>query len=381
MRSFVRTDKRPIAEWWRTVDRTLVFGVAFLAVFGIFVSVQTGSAAEIRVGQDAAYYYGRHILYTAMALGLLIFLSMRTVREVRQLAILLYVGALGALLLTLLIGPEVNGAQRWLRLGPLSVQPSEFLKPAFVVLTAWALSEGNRLPGFPGRTLALGLLIAPMFLFLLQPDVGQTILLTAVWGALLFAAGLPWAWTIGLGFAAGVLLTMAYFVFPHVAHRIDMFVLGSESGRSQVDFALEALRNGGLFGTGPGEGTVKNSVPDAHTDFAFAVMGEEMGLWTCMAVALLFLAIISRGLLRTFAERDHFVQLAAAGLFLLFGMQAFINMGVNLQMLPATGMTLPFISYGGSSLVATGVTLGFALALTRKRAGYGHRRRKNHEQF
>ena len=381
MRGFIRTDKRPVAEWWRTVDRTLVFGVAFLAVFGIFVSVQTGSAAEIRVGQDAAYYYGRHVLYTALALGLLIFLSMRTVLEVRQLATVLYLGALVAVLLTLVIGPEINGAQRWLRLGPLSIQPSELLKPAFVVLTAWALSEGNRLPGFPGRSLALLLLIAPMFLFLMQPDVGQTILMTAVWGALLFAAGLPWGWTIGLGVAAGMALATAYFVFPHVANRIDMFVLGSDGGRSQVDFALDALRHGGFRGTGPGEGTVKSSVPDAHTDFAFAVMGEEMGLWTCMFVAFMFLAIITRGLMRTFSERDHFVQLAAAGLFLLFGMQAFINMGVNLQMLPATGMTLPFISFGGSSLLATGVTLGFALALTRKRAGHTRRRRRAHEQF
>ncbi len=379
MRALIRTDKRPVTEWWRTVDQVLVFGVIGLGIFGVFVSVATGSATEFRGGQEAAYYYGRHIIYTMIALGTLIALSMRSVREIQQLATILYVGALAAVLLTLLVGPEVNGAQRWLRLGPLSVQPSEFLKPAFVVITAWALSEGNRLPGFPGRTLALMLLIAPMFLFLMQPDVGQTILMTAVWGALLFAAGLPWGWTIGLGVAAGMALATAYFVFPHVANRIDMFVLGSDAGRTQVDFALDALRNGGLMGVGPGEGTVKGSVPDAHTDFAFAVMGEELGLWTCLAVALLFLGIIARGLVRTFSERDHFVQLAAAGLFLLFGMQAFINMGVNLGLLPATGMTLPFISYGGSSLMATGVTLGFALALTRKRAGFTRRRRRPHD--
>ncbi|MBN4046641.1 cell division protein FtsW [bacterium AH-315-P15] len=369
MRAPARTDKRPFTEWWRTVDQVLVLSVTGLAVFGVFVSVATSNATEIRGGPEAFYYFGRHILYTVAALGALILLSMRSVREVQGLATLLYVGALVAVLLTLLIGPEINGAQRWLRMGPLSVQPSEFLKPAFVVMAAWVLSEGNRLPGFPGRALALLLLAAPMFLFLLQPDVGQTVLLTAIWGALLFAAGLPWGWTIGLGVLAAMMLATAYMVFPHVASRIDMFVLGSQTGRSQVDYALEALRNGGLRGVGPGEGTVKSSVPDARTDFAFAVMGEELGLWTCMAVALLFLSIVARGLIRTLSERDHFVQLAAAGLFLLFGMQAFINMGVNLGLLPATGMTLPFISYGGSSLVATGVTLGFALALTRRRAG------------
>lgn len=371
---WLRTDKRPITDWWRSVDRVGVLTVTGLAIFGVFVSVATSNATQMRDGDVALILYGKHMLYTAMALGALVFLSMRTVRETQQLATLLYVGALIAVILTLLIGPEVNGAQRWLRLGPLSVQPSEFLKPAFVVMVAWALSEGNRMPGFPGRTLALMLLLAPMFLFLLQPDVGQTVLMTAVWGALLFAAGLPWAWTVGLGGLAMVMLTAAYYVFPHVANRVDMFVShGSTEGATQVDYALEALRNGGLRGVGPGEGTVKAFIPDAHTDFAFAVMGEELGLWTCMAVAILFLAIVARGLIRTMVERDHFVQLAASGLFLLFGMQAFINMAVNLGLLPATGMTLPFISYGGSSLVATGVTLGFALALTRRRAGGVHR--------
>jgi cell division protein FtsW len=346
-----------------------VLAIVGLAIFGMFVSVATSSATESRGGPDAIYFFGRHILYTLAALGFLVVLSMRSVREVRNMAAVLYVAALIALVLTLLIGPEINGAQRWLRMGSFSVQPSEFLKPAFVVLVAWSLSEGNRIPGFPGRSLSLLLLGAPMFLFLLQPDVGQTLLMTAVWGALLFAAGLPWGWTVGLAVMAGMMLATAYMVFPHVAQRIDFYVMGSDAGRTQVDFALEALRNGGFIGVGPGEGTVKASVPDAHTDFAFAVMGEELGLWACMAVAALFLAIVTRGMMRALAAQDHFVQLATAGLFLLFGMQAFINMGVNLGLLPATGMTLPFISYGGSSLVATGIALGFALALSRKRAG------------
>jgi len=369
MKAYARSDRRPITEWWRTIDRVTVLAIVGLAIFGMFVSVATGSATESRGGPDAIYFFGRHILYTLLALGVLLLLSMRSVREVRNMAAVLYVGALIALVLTLLIGPEINGAQRWLRMGLFSVQPSEFLKPAFVVLVAWSLSEGNRIPGFPGRSLSLLLLGAPMFLFLLQPDVGQTLLMTAVWGALLFAAGLPWGWTIGLAVMAGMMLATAYMVFPHVAQRIDLYVMGSDAGRTQVDFALEALRNGGFIGVGPGEGTVKTSVPDAHTDFAFAVMGEELGLWACMAVAALFLAIVARGMMRALAAQDHFVQLATAGLFLLFGMQAFINMGVNLGILPATGMTLPFISYGGSSLVATGIALGFALALGRKRAG------------
>lgn len=369
MRAFARADRRPVTEWWRTTDQMSIAVIVGLAVFGMFVSVATTSATELRGGPDAVYFFGRHILYTMMALGVLLLLSMRTVREVRNLAIALYVLAVFAMILTVLVGPEINGAQRWLRLGPFSVQPSEFLKPAFVVLVAWSLSEGNRIPGFPGRMLSLGLLGAPMILFIMQPDIGQTLLMSAVWGALLFAAGLPWAWTIALAVMALMMLASAYVLFPHVASRIDMYVMGAEGGRTQVEFALEALRNGGFIGVGPGEGTVKGSVPDAHTDFAFAVMGEELGLWACMAVAALFLSIVARGLMRALSSQDHFVQLATAGLFLLFGTQAFINMGVNLGLLPATGMTLPFISYGGSSLVATGVTLGFALALGRRRAG------------
>jgi cell division protein FtsW len=180
---------------------------------------------------------------------------------------------------------------------------------------------------------------------------------------------LPLAWTIGLAVAAGMALGAAYVIFPHVTDRINAYLMGTEGGLTQVDFALRAMRNGGLFGTGPGEGTVNVHVPDAHTDFAFAVMGEELGLWTCIVVAIIFLVIVARGIIRSMGERDHFVQLAAAGLFLLVGMQAFINMGVNVGLLPAKGMTLPFISYGGSSLIATGITLGFALALTRRRAG------------
>lgn len=369
MSRFSRTDRSALTEWWRTIDQPTLICILGLAVFGVFVSVATGSASEARGVGIAAQYFVRHAIFTAIAIGTMIFLSMRSVREVKTLALFLYVGALIALALTLVIGPEINGATRWLRFGPMSVQPSEFLKPAFVVLVAWMLSSGNRQPGFPGYSLALFLLFAPLFLLLLQPDVGQSILLTAVWGALLFAAGLPLAWTIGLAVTAGVSLGAAYVVFPHVTARINTYIMGSDTGLTQVDFALRAMRNGGFFGTGPGEGTVKAHVPDAHTDFAFAVMGEELGLWTCIAVALIFLVIVARGIMRAMGERDHLVQLAASGLFLLVGMQAFINMGVNVGLLPAKGMTLPFISYGGSSLVATGIAFGFALALTRRRAG------------
>ncbi len=369
MSRFSRTDRSAMVEWWRTIDQPTLICILGLAIFGVFVSVATGSASEARGLGVAAQYFVRHAIFTGFAIAALLLVSMRSVREVRTLGIILFVGALGAMALTLLIGPEVNGATRWLRFGPLSVQPAEFLKPAFVVLVAWTLSQGNRVPGFPGYSLALFILLAPLFLLLLQPDVGQSVLLTAVWGALLFAAGLPFVWTVGLAVAAGVMLGAAYVIFPHVTDRINAYLMGTEGGLTQVDFALRAMRNGGLFGTGPGEGTVKVHVPDAHTDFAFAVMGEELGLWTCIAVAVIFLVIVTRGIIRSMGERDHFVQLAAAGLFLLVGMQAFINMGVNVGLLPAKGMTLPFISYGGSSLVATGITLGFALALTRRRAG------------
>ena len=275
---------------------------------------------------------------------------------------------------TLFIGPEIKGAQRWLLFGPFSLQPSEFVKPAFVVLAAAALAESNRTPAFPGSLLAGGLFLAVAAVLVMQPDFGQTTLLTIVCAALFFLAGMKWQWLAGFGGAGVVGAVGAYFLVPHVASRIDRFINPDHGDTFQVDTALNAFGQGGLMGVGPGEGSVKFVLPDAHTDFIFAVAGEEFGLIACTILIALFGVIVVRALNRALAERDHFIQLAAAGLAVMFGLQAFINIAVTLSLIPAKGMTLPFVSYGGSSMLALAMTTGMLLALTRKRAASAHRR-------
>ncbi|WP_293807348.1 putative peptidoglycan glycosyltransferase FtsW, partial [uncultured Bosea sp.] len=265
-------------------------------------------------------------------------------------------------------GVEVKGARRWLTLGPLgSVQPSEFLKPAFVVMAAWAFAEGTRRPDLPGTILALLLLPFTIVPLVLQPDFGQTMLVSLVWAGLFFVAGLHWFWVIGLGGIGAVGIVVAYEFVPHVRARIERFMDKGSGDSFQVDTALESFAQGGWLGKGPGEGTVKRILPDAHTDFIFAVTAEEFGIVVCMLLVALFAVIVIRALFVAQKAEDPFIRLAVTGLALLFGIQAAINMMVNLHMMPAKGMTLPFISYGGSSLLSLAVGTGFLLALTRRR--------------
>jgi cell division protein FtsW len=273
----------------------------------------------------------------------------------------------------LLVGPEIKGAHRWLVFGPLSVQPSEFVKPAFVVLAAAALAERNRVAGFPGLAVASTLFAVVAVLLVLQPDFGQTLLLSMVFAGLLFLVGMRWYWMAaigGLGLAGAV---GAYLLVPHVASRIDRFIDPDAGDRFQVNTALNAFMHGGITGVGPGEGELKVRLPDAHTDFIFAVAAEEFGLAVCVGLVLLFGVVIWRTLQRAQEETDHFIQLASAGLAMLFGLQALINVAVSLNLMPAKGMTLPFVSYGGSSMLAMAVTIGMLLALTRQRF-LAHRR-------
>jgi len=272
---------------------------------------------------------------------------------------------LGALVLTaatLFIGVEVKGATRWLRFGGLSLQPSEFLKPALIVVAAWLFAEQRRGGAAPAAIAAFVLYFVCVVLLLRQPDFGQTVLLTTGFGALFFLAGMPWIWTAALGAFALLGSGAAYLVFPHVASRVDRFL-------HQIDRAIEAIGRGGLFGRGPGEGEVKHVLPDAHTDFIFAVAAEEFGLIACLAIVALFATVVWRGFLAALRLNDPFLQLASAGLTVLIGLQAFINVAVNLNMIPPKGMTLPFVSYGGSSMLAMAVTAGLLLAITRRRPG------------
>jgi cell division protein FtsW len=306
-------------------------------------------------------------MYLAPAFVVLIATSFLAPRHIRRVAMIVFAASLALTAATLVFGAEVKGSRRWIVLAGINIQPSEFLKPAFVILTAWLFAESARRAEMPANTVAFGLLALVIGLLVLQPDFGQTMLIVLVWGALFFMAGMRWIWVIGLAGAAVAGLAGAYFTVPHVTKRITRFLDKSSGDTFQIDAALESFTRGGWLGRGPGEGTVKRILPDSHTDFVFAVAAEEFGIMLCLAFVGLFALIVMRALLHAFRSEDAFTRFAVAGLAMLFGLQSAINMMVNLHLLPAKGMTLPFISYGGSSLISLAYGMGVLLALTRER--------------
>ncbi|MBI1238424.1 MAG: cell division protein FtsW [Alphaproteobacteria bacterium] len=368
MIALARTDKNVVAEWWWTIDRVQLAMLLALMGVGLLFLLAASPAVAMRLGQDPFYFVSRQVLFLLPAAAAMAALSLLSPKEVRRAALGLLAAGIVLLVLTLLIGPQLNGARRWLTLGALTVQPSEFVKPAFVVVSAWLLADARSAAGMPAVLSAVGLLALVGGLLILQPDFGQTLLLCVVWGAMFFVAGISMVFVVSLGAAVLGGLGVAYLTLPHVAERVARFLSSGDSdGTEQVDRALQAFEKGGFLGVGPGQGQVKFHVPDAHTDFIFSVIGEEFGALVCVLLVLLFSMIVLRGILRAASIGDGFSQLAATGLFAMFGLQALINMAVNLQLMPAKGMTLPFISYGGSSVVAIAITMGFALALTRRR--------------
>ncbi|MCE9523642.1 MAG: putative lipid II flippase FtsW [Alphaproteobacteria bacterium] len=369
-----RTDRSMLAYWWWTVDRWSLAAIATLIAAGTLLTLAASPAVAGRIGLEPFYFVYRQLSFVAPSLLVIFIVSLLGPRDVRRLALGIFALALVLMVATLFVGPEIKGAQRWLLFGPFSLQPSEFIKPAFVVLAAAALAESNRVAGFPGSALAGALYVLVAGVLVLQPDFGQTLLLTIVCASLFFLAGMRWQWLAGLGGAAVTGAIVAYFLVPHVASRIDRFVNPDHGDSFQVNTALSAFGQGGLMGVGPGEGSVKFVLPDAHTDFIFAVAGEEFGLAACTILIALFGVIVVRALRRALEERDHFIQLSAAGLAVMFGLQACINIAVTLSLIPAKGMTLPFVSYGGSSMLALALTTGMLLALTRRRAASAHRR-------
>jgi cell division protein FtsW len=366
--SFSREDRSRLAGWWFTVDHVLLIAILILIGAGLVFSLAASPSVALKKGLPAYYFVERHVIFSALGALVVVVLSFLTTRETRRFALLVLFVALAGLVAVHLTGKEINGARRWLSLGGHSLQPSEFLKPAFVVISAWLLAEARQRPEMPGLWLAVGLYAFVASLLVLQPDVGQTLLLSLVWGALFFVSGQPLIYAaaiVALGLAA---LVGAYFTFPHVEARVDRFLDPAPGDNSQVDRALQSFTQGGFFGRGPGEGTIKSSLPDAHTDFIFAVIAEEYGAIACLAIVLLFGFIVLRALYRAGQEPDLTVKLATIGLALVFGLQALINMGVNVGLLPAKGITLPYLSAGGSSTLAISITLGMLLALTRRRA-------------
>jgi cell division protein FtsW len=361
-----RVDTSPVANWWWTVDRWFLAAFLTLMGLGVVLSFAASPAVAERIGLDSFHFATRQIIFTLPALGALLFISFLDARQIRRVSIVLLVIMLILMVVVLYIGVEVKGARRWVSLAGLSIQPSEFLKPAFVVICAWLFAEHARQPDIPGNLFAMILLGLVLALLVAQPDLGQTMLVLGTWGAMFFMAGMSWFWiaafgAIGIGGAFA-----AYTIFPHVAGRIDRFLTG-EGDTFQVDMGREAFLHGSWWGVGPGEGTVKKIIPDSHADFVFSVAGEEFGIVLCLVIMLLFAFIVIRGLSIALKEKDDFTRYAVAGLVIVFGLQSIINMAVNLQLMPAKGMTLPFISYGGSSQIAVALSMGMVLALTRKR--------------
>lgn len=361
-----RIDRGPVAEWFWTIDRLFLMAFITLIGLGLMLSFAASPAVAERIGLHSFFFVQRHAMFIVPSLAIMLGLSFLSPRKIRRVAAVLLILSLFLMVFALFFGMEVKGARRWISIGTFSLQPSEFMKPAFVVICAWLLAERARHPDIPGNFLSAILWMMVVGLLVAQPDFGQTILTSVVWGGMFFMAGMPWLWIIALGGLGVGGLLFAYTIFPHVAGRIDRFWTG-EGDTFQVDTAREAIIRGNWFGQGPGEGIVKRIIPDSHTDFIFAVAAEEFGIIFCMLLVAIFAFIVLRGLFHSYRERDDFVRFAVAGLVLQLGMQSMINIGVNLELMPAKGMTLPLISYGGSSMMAISVTAGFILALTRHR--------------
>ena len=368
---FSRNDQSPIAQWFWTVDRGLLGAALALMGLGVMLSFASSPAAILADQSitDPFHYSWRMIVWATGGVGLMLTMSLLSPRGVRRIAVLGLLGAIVVMALLPFLGDTVKGAARWVNLGPFSLQPSEFAKPSLIVFAAWMFAEGQKGQGVPGVSIAFGFYVVTVALLLIQPDIGQTLLITTTFMAVFFMAGVPLRWVavlLGL-FAAG--MTAIYMLFPHVQSRVAKFIAPGVEDTHQIDRASEAIRAGGLVGRGVGEGVMKRSVPDLHTAFIASVGAEEFGLVLSLIMIGLYAFIVFRGMGRAMKLNDPFEQTAAAGLFMLIGLQASINVAVNLNLIPTKGMTLPFISYGGSSMMAMGLTMGFALALTRRRPG------------
>ncbi|HIJ63703.1 MAG TPA: putative lipid II flippase FtsW [Rhodospirillaceae bacterium] len=364
-----RTDTSVIGRWWWTVDRWTMAALALLAGIGAMLILAASPAVAERIGTDHFHFVRRQFVFLPPAMLVIFAVSLLPPRQIRRLAAVGFLGAMLLMAATLMLGQEIKGATRWVSLAGITIQPSEFIKPTFAVVAAWMFTEQRLGNGVPGNAISLGLYLLVAALLLLQPDVGMTLVVSAVWFVEFFLAGLPLVWVL-LGMVTGLGgLVAAYFTFSHVASRIDRFLDPSAGDSYQVTTALHAFHSGGLLGRGPGEGRVKAVLPDAHTDFIMAVAGEEFGLILCLLVVGLFAFIVLRGFARMLAEENLFVLLATSGLLVQFGLQAIINLASTLHLMPTKGMTLPFISYGGSSMLALALGMGMVLALTRKRYG------------
>lgn len=367
MQVFRRSDRSPLAEWWRTVDKGLIAAALILIGAGMVLSLAAGPAAANKLGLgDPFYFVYRQAAFGIVAAGLLVGTSMLGPVWARRVCGIVFVICFLMMAGLLLFGHEAKGAKRWFRIWGTTFQPSEIVKPALVVLSAWLLAQREKFPAGPWAPIAFAFYAVTVGLLLLQPDVGQAALLTAVFVIVFFVTGLPWLWASGFVVGGSLLGAGLYTLLPHVRNRVNSFLFPSENDTFQIDRAREAIERGGLFGVGPGEGQVKRVLPDAHTDFVYSVAGEEFGLAMLALLTMLFAVISIKGVMDASRQKDTYQRAAGVGLYALFGLQAAVNMSVNLSLIPPKGMTLPLISSGGSSLLGSALTLGLALALTRR---------------
>jgi cell division protein FtsW len=359
-----------LGKWWRSVDQWTIWATGLLFLIGLVLGLAASPPLAEKNGLPHFHYFVRQIVFGVLAMGTMLTLSLATPKQVRRLSVIAFGLWFVAVLLLPVFGTDFGkGATRWYSIpGIASLQPSEFLKPFFVVFAAWLFSASADPHGPPGTFLSMVLAGAVAASLAMQPDFGQATLILGVWGMMYFVAGAPAVLLAGLGGAVIAAGFVAYESFPHFAARIDAYLAAEVQPLTQIGYATDAILSGGLFGVGVGEGTVKWSLPDAHTDFIIAVAAEEYGLLFCLVIIALFVFVVARSLLRLLRETDPFCRLAGLGLAALFGMQALVNMSVAIRLVPAKGMTLPLISYGGSSVIAVGIGLGMMLALTRRRS-------------
>lgn len=370
MFNLARTDRSILAHWWWTIDKWILLTVFLLIGVGaILIMAASPSVADKIDDLDSFHFVRRQLLFCGPAIILLISVSLMNPLLIRRLGVILFFAFFILTIFTIMFGPNVNGAHRWLFIGGMQIQPSEFIKPSMAIFIAWMLSEKNYDENFPGYKISFLTVFLVLLILFLQPDIGMALVVGAFWFVQMFVAGLSLYLITALALIGMVVGIASYFIFQHVQQRVDRFLDSSTGDSYQVDTALNAFDNGGLFGTGPGEGVVKAILPDAHADFIFAVAGEEFGLIAVLVIIFLFSFVVLRGFSKILNEKDSFVLLACTGILTQLGLQAVINMGVNMRLLPAKGMTLPFISYGGSSLLALAFAMGVVIALTRKRVG------------
>lgn len=364
---FSRERKTPIAEWWWTIDKELLAGLILLLMVGMVLSFAASPPVAERLGLGPWHFIIRHGLFTIPALIVLLATSLLSQRAARIAAIAVLAASIVLLWLTLRFGVEVKGAKRWISAFGQTIQPSEFVKPAFAVIGAWLFAESMKHKGMPARSLATLIMLSIVGGLLLQPDIGQTALVLATWAALLFLSGISWFVIFGLIIAGVGMLFGAYMFFPHFAKRIDTFINPEDGNTYQVDKALNSLLEGGWFGRGPGESVAKKFIPDAHADYVFSAAAGEFGILFCLCLVALIAFIVIRALVSAQRQSSLFARLAASTLAIQFGLQSAINLAVNLNLIPPKGMTLPFVSYGGTSMIAIAFGMGLMLALTRKK--------------